>query len=200
MKTESIRLTIEGMTCDHCATTIGTALSGVKGVKDAQVSFANKSAVVHVEPSVGAPDLVRAVEGAGRYRAHAEEPRPTQGGPRAGGGPEGSTPVILGGGSAAFAAAIRAADLGASATIVEAGTMGGTCVNVGCVPSKTLIRAAEKMHGANRNPFAGLSLSARVLDYAATVTQKDALVSALRQAKYAHLINSYPSLSHLPRT
>ena len=104
--------------------------------------------------------------------------------------------LIIGGGSAAFAAAIRAADLGASATIVEAGTMGGTCVNVGCVPSKAMIRAAEKMHGATRNPFAGLTLSARLVDYAATVRQKDALVAELRQAKYADVLKSYPSVSY----
>ena len=78
--------------------------------------------------------------------------------------------------------------------------MGGTCVNVGCVPSKTMIRAAEKMHGANRNPFAGLSSSASVIDYAATVAQKDALVSALRQAKYADVLNSYPSVSYVQGT
>ncbi|MEX1998954.1 MAG: FAD-dependent oxidoreductase [Gemmatimonadales bacterium] len=51
--------------------------------------------------------------------------------------------LVLGGGSAGFAAAIRASDLGARVGLVEGGTLGGTCVNVGCVPSKTLIRAAE---------------------------------------------------------
>lgn len=104
--------------------------------------------------------------------------------------------LIIGGGSAAFAAAIRAADLGASATIVEAGTMGGTCVNVGCVPSKTMIRAAERVHAASRTPFAGMSLAARVVDYAATVRQKDELVDALRRAKYADVLESHPSVSY----
>ncbi len=104
--------------------------------------------------------------------------------------------LIIGGGSAAFAAAIRAADLGASATIVEAATMGGTCVNVGCVPSKTMIRAAEKLQDARRNPFAGIALSARIADYAAIVAHKDALVGALRQAKYADVLAAYPSVSY----
>lgn len=44
--------------------------------------------------------------------------------------------VIVGGGSAGFAAAIKAADLGARVAMAESGTLGGTCVNVGCVPSK----------------------------------------------------------------
>src|SRR5262249_42482542 len=43
--------------------------------------------------------------------------------------------VVVGGGSAAFAAAIRADALGASAAIIESGKLGGTCVNVGCIPS-----------------------------------------------------------------
>ncbi len=104
--------------------------------------------------------------------------------------------LIIGGGSAAFAAAIRAADLGASATIVEAETMGGTCVNVGCVPSKTMIRAAEKVHASSRTPFAGMSLAGRIVDYAATVRQKDALVAELRKAKYADVLESYSSVSY----
>lgn len=51
--------------------------------------------------------------------------------------------MTIGGGSAAFAAAIKAAELGTQVAIVEKGTIGGTCVNIGCVPSKTLIEAAE---------------------------------------------------------
>ena len=132
-------------------------------------------------------------------RVHPEKPRTGTDRPRVGGGDRADL-VIICGGSAAFAAAIRVADLGGSATIVEAGTMGGTCVNVGCVPSKTMIRAAERMHAANRNPFSGLSLSARVLDYAATVGQKDALVAALRQAKYADVLESYPSVAYMQGT
>ncbi len=48
--------------------------------------------------------------------------------------------VILGSGSAAFAAAIKAADHGAKTAMIERSTVGGTCVNVGCVPSKNLDR------------------------------------------------------------
>jgi mercuric reductase len=200
MKSQQVRLAIDGMTCDHCAVGITRALKQVKGVREAVVSFANKSAAVDVEPHVSAQDLVSAVAGAGSYRARAEEARPASSAPRPATGGGQADLVIIGGGSAAFAAAIRVADLGGTATIVEAATMGGTCVNVGCVPSKTMIRAAEKMHGANRNPFAGLSSSARVFDYAATVAQKDGLVAALRQAKYADVLKSYPSASYMQGT
>ncbi len=69
--------------------------------------------------------------------------------------------VILGSGSAAFAAAITASDLGASVALMEADMVGGTCVNVGCVPSKTLLWAAEVLHTATHHHIAGLDLVER---------------------------------------
>jgi mercuric reductase len=99
--------------------------------------------------------------------------------------------LILGAGSAAFAAAIRARDGGQRVALVEAGTLGGTCVNVGCVPSKTLLHAAELYCAAGHHPFAGLETSAGRVDLAALITQKDALVGALRQEKYANLVAAH---------
>lgn len=56
--------------------------------------------------------------------------------------------AVIGAGSAGFSAAITAADEGARVALIGYGTIGGTCVNVGCVPSKSLIRAAESLHNA----------------------------------------------------
>ena len=56
--------------------------------------------------------------------------------------------AVIGAGSAGFSAAITAAEQGAQVALIGHGTIGGTCVNVGCVPSKTLIRAAETLHQA----------------------------------------------------
>jgi cation diffusion facilitator CzcD-associated flavoprotein CzcO len=64
--------------------------------------------------------------------------------------------MVIGGGSAGFAAAIKAAELGATVAIVERGTIGGTCVNIGCVPSKTLIRAVEVCYKCTYTQFEGL--------------------------------------------
>jgi mercuric reductase len=107
--------------------------------------------------------------------------------------------VIIGGGSAAFSAALKAAELGAHATIINDGLpMGGTCVNVGCVPSKTLIRAAEVLHRAQRPPpFAGIAISGRLLDFKAVIEQKRALVRELRQAKYADVIGDNPNITFI---
>jgi len=98
--------------------------------------------------------------------------------------------LIVGGGSAAFAAATRAAELGAGrVTIINDGLpIGGTCVNVGCVPSKTLIRAAEVLHRARGTRFDGMQVSGRLADFRAVIEQKRQLVAELRQAKYVDVV------------
>ena len=101
--------------------------------------------------------------------------------------------VVVGAGSAGFSAAITAAEQGAQVALVGHGTIGGTCVNIGCVPSKALIRATEAVRHANdaEARFDGIESGARVVDWAAQIAQKDALVSGLRQAKYADLLPEY---------
>jgi len=64
--------------------------------------------------------------------------------------------VILGSGSAAFGAALKAADYDARVAMVERGTIGGTCVNVGCVPSKNLLRAGEIRYYDTNRVFPGI--------------------------------------------
>ena len=99
--------------------------------------------------------------------------------------------LVLGGGSAGFAAAIKGAELGARVALVEGATIGGTCVNVGCIPSKTLLRAAEANHQRKHHGFAGIPATDGRLDWEAVRAQKDALVAALRQAKYLDVLRSY---------
>ena len=90
--------------------------------------------------------------------------------------------AIIGAGSAAFAAAIRAAELGYSVLMVERGVLGGTCVNVGCVPSKTLLRTAEAFHQATHSRFASVRPQGAELDWAAVIGEKDELVGRMRPA------------------
>ncbi|MGV2184033.1 bifunctional organomercurial lyase/mercury(II) reductase MerBA [Rhizobium rhizogenes] len=105
--------------------------------------------------------------------------------------------VVIGAGSAGFSASITAADQGAQVALIGSGTIGGTCVNIGCVPSKTLIRAAETLHNARvAARFAGITAEAELTDWRRTVRQKDALVSELRQAKYADLLPAYNSIAY----
>ena len=104
--------------------------------------------------------------------------------------------IIIGGGSAAFSAATRAVELGAKkVTIINDGLpTGGTCVNVGCVPSKTLIRAAESLHRATHNRFAGIKTSGILTDFSAVIEEKRQLVADLRQAKYVNVIQDLPQV------
>jgi mercuric reductase len=105
--------------------------------------------------------------------------------------------IVVGAGSAGFSAAITASEQGAQVALLGHGTIGGTCVNVGCVPSKTLIRAVEAVHHANTaSRFAGVVGSARVADWGALVAQKDVLVSDLRQAKYSDLLPAYNNVAY----
>ena len=102
--------------------------------------------------------------------------------------------IVIGGGSAGFAASIRGHELGARVTLINAGAIGGTCVNVGCVPSKTLIRAAEAHHFASHHSFLGIEGSSKVTDFAAIIRQKDDLVDSLRNAKYIDVLKDYDNV------
>ena len=90
--------------------------------------------------------------------------------------------VIIGGGPGGYVAAIRAGQLGLRTVLIERTALGGTCLNVGCIPSKALIHAADAFHTANRQrdttPF-GLSVGQVELDFARTVAWKDSIVSRL---------------------
>jgi len=106
--------------------------------------------------------------------------------------------AVIGAGSAGFSAAITAAEAGARVALIGAGTLGGTCVNVGCVPSKALIRAVESLHHARAAArFDGIEAEARVIDWAATVAQKQALVDELRTAKYADVLPRHENVDYI---
>ena len=82
--------------------------------------------------------------------------------------------------------------------LIGSGTIGGTCVNVGCVPSKTLIRAAESVqHARAVSRFAGVSGGADITDWAALIAQKDELVANLRKTKYIDVLPSYNNITYM---
>lgn len=103
--------------------------------------------------------------------------------------------AVIGGGSAGFAASIRAAEEGIRVALINGGTIGGTCVNVGCIPSKALIRAAEANHRRAHHPFDGVATAGGALDWPAVRSQKDSLVESLRQARYIDVLGAYPTVS-----
>src|SRR5437667_10552295 len=96
--------------------------------------------------------------------------------------------IILGSGSTAFAAALRAQQLGKTAVMTEERVIGGTCVNRGCLPSKNLIEAARIRYEARHPRYPGLKPAAMKLDFRALVAQKDEIVRRYRKKKYESLI------------
>ncbi len=98
--------------------------------------------------------------------------------------------LILGSGSTAFAAAIRAKDLGKTAVMTEARTLGGTCVNRGCLPSKNLIAAAKLVYDASHPRYPGLTPVDLPVDFTELIMQKDELITEYRNQHYASILSS----------
>jgi len=99
--------------------------------------------------------------------------------------------IIIGGGAGAFAAAIRANELKAKTVIINAGLpLGGTCVNVGCVPSKTLLHAGEILHHAKHHGIPGIELEVKNFDFQKVVQDELLLVEKLRQEKYEKVLKN----------
>ena len=186
----TLELHITGMTCEHCAQTVAQALNALPGVR-ADVSYDDALARVQTAEPVAAEQLMKAVQAKG-YGASL---RASAAADKTGAGGAGLHVAILGSGSAAFAAAIRATEEGARVTMIESETLGGTCVNVGCVPSKIMIRAAHLVHLAQDHPFAGIERRAPQLDRKALLDQQQARVDELRQAKYRDILDANPDMN-----
>ncbi|HVC33558.1 MAG TPA: mercury(II) reductase [Chloroflexota bacterium] len=196
MADRDLRIQIHGMTCTDCEVHVTRALERV-GAANARADFRRGEARLRAPGNLSEAALMDAVRQVGYTPVRVEEVRATAAPDVAERGPEG-TPAegiydlaIVGSGGAAFAAAIRARDRGARVLMIERETVGGTCVNIGCVPSKTLLRAGDVYWEAGHNPFAGVTTGAGNVDLGALATQKDALIAQLRQEKYLDLIADY---------
>jgi mercuric reductase len=99
--------------------------------------------------------------------------------------------AVIGAGSAAYAAAIRATSLGSRVALIERGTIGGTCVNVGCIPSKHLLAASHTYRVAGHDPFQGISTARAGVRLRELIAKKDKVVDELRQEKYIDLAARY---------
>jgi mercuric reductase len=106
--------------------------------------------------------------------------------------------AVIGSGGAAMAAALKAVEQGAQVTLIERGTIGGTCVNVGCVPSKIMIRAAHIAHLRRESPFdGGIAATVPTIDRSKLLAQQQARVDELRHAKYEGILDGNPAITVL---
>jgi mercuric reductase len=106
--------------------------------------------------------------------------------------------VILGSGSTAFAAAIRAKELGKTAIMTEVRTLGGTCVNRGCLPSKNLIEAARLVYDAAHPRYPGLTPAHLGVDFPQLIVQKDEVIREYRDQHYASLVDEADEADQRP--
>ena len=197
---ETVQFFVEGMTCDHCARSVEKALRGLPGVVSAQVAFEGRAGEAGVEPGTRFEAMQKAVRQAGYDLRPKGEPslQGNQMSPGADG--NSSSPrhlVIIGAGSGAVAAALRATDLGARVTLVERGTLGGTCVNVGCVPSKILVRQGHQAHMVKNPPFSGIAPNSPTISPALLADERIRRVLELREEKYSRILRETPGVEVL---
>ena len=187
---------ITGMTCDACAESLRQALESVPGVQSAQVSYPNARAEVAHANTVHADALIAAIESAGYGAAVSGKPESSRTIHAADG--NGLHIVVIGSGGGAMAGALRAAERGARVTLIERGTIGGTCVNVGCVPSKIMIRAAHIAHLRRASPFdGGLTPQTPSIDRGQLLAQQQGRVDELRQGKYENVLAGQDAITVL---
>ncbi|MDO8370105.1 MAG: mercury(II) reductase [Candidatus Nitrotoga sp.] len=187
-------LHISGMTCEHCARTVEKALSNLPGVVSASVSYHDELASIAVQSAINHDTLVRAVKASG-YTAEiigtndATASNAVKSKPHI---------AVIGSGGAAMACALKAVERGARVTLIERGIIGGTCVNIGCVPSKIMIRAAHIAHLRTSSPSdGGISAVAPTIQRDWLLAQQQACVDELRHAKYEGILESIPDINLL---
>ncbi|GGA69820.1 MULTISPECIES: mercury(II) reductase [Bacillaceae] len=181
---------INGMTCTGCEQQIDTALNGI-GAKNIETIFQRGESVFELPDDINAESVRQAIKQANYQPEEIEEISLLDLKSFELHNKDDYDLLIIGSGGAAFSAAIKSIEYGAKVGIIEREIVGGTCVNIGCVPSKTLLRAGEINHFAKENPFTGLQTSAGEVDLSSLVNQKDELVSKLRNQKYIDLIDEY---------
>jgi mercuric reductase len=194
MKEEKLSLEITGMTCDHCAVSIEKMVKAKPGIKNAAANFKNGKGEIEFNPeTISKEEIINTINSSKSYRAKLRDVSANR---------NGNTRhfdlIIIGGGSAAFSAAIKANELGLTTLMVNAGLdFGGTCVNVGCVPSKTLIRAGETAYHATHSNFAGIKPKGVDIDFAQVIKDKKQLVKTLQQKKYMDVVSDFNNLTLL---
>lgn len=183
---------IKGMTCDHCAQTIANFFLRKDGISSNNISYPDRNGKFEYDPKkISKEEIAEIINSTGHYKVVGEvEQKDTiqlQ-----------FDLIIIGGGSAAFSAAIKAETLGLKTLMVNGGLdFGGTCVNVGCVPSKNLIRAAETAYHATHSNFTGIKPKGVEIDFAQVIKDKKRLVATLQEKKYMDVVSDFENLTML---
>ncbi|HVB82085.1 MAG TPA: mercury(II) reductase [Candidatus Binataceae bacterium] len=208
-------LAVTGMTCTDCAHHVEKALLRLPGVRTVDVDYPKGVARIDSDAVLVLDTLNAALPKHYRVkvlptknlRGEVTPPRSPPGKVReewAGtrqsraGAKSALHIAVIGTGGGAMAAAITAAERGAKVTLIERDTVGGTCVNIGCVPSKIMIRSAHFAHARKTSPFdAGISAGVPRINRQLLLAQQQARVEELRATKYEAIIAGNPSITLL---
>ncbi len=191
------QLKIDGMTCTSCAAGIEKTLNALKGV-EIKVSHPEGLGVLKVKGKTSLQSLIEQIEAKGYQVAELDEQLANTNQPpaKAANQEQPLHVAIIGTGSGAFACALKAVENGATVTMIERKPIiGGTCVNIGCVPSKIMIRAAHIAHMQQNHAFNGIKKQQPVIDREQLYAQQQARVDELRAAKYENILESNENIA-----
>lgn len=188
MKSEKIQLKISGMTCEHCATNIEQLFENKEGIISKKVEHKSGIGEFLFNPNkISKQEIADIINNTKKYKVQSMSCCNIDA--------NHFDLIIIGGGSAAFAAAIKANELGMTTLMVNGGLpIGGTCVNVGCLPSKHLIRAAEQIHRTSHSSFNGIKACKPETDFQKIIQQKKELVKMMQQKKYLDVVKDFELL------
>ncbi len=186
----TLSLDIIGMTCNHCAASIEKKFDGRQGIIRQRVTYGKNTGEFTYDPTlISKQEIVGTINATASYRVAGKSDEV----------PDSKNHfdlIIIGGGSAAFSAAIKAESLGLSTLMVNGGLdFGGTCVNVGCVPSKNLIRAGETAYHATHSNFDGIRPKGVEIDFGQIIRNKKKLVARLQEKKYMNVVSDFENLT-----
>ncbi|WP_456463213.1 mercury(II) reductase [Lutibacter sp.] len=182
-----VSLEIIGMTCSGCAKSIEKNVSQLRGVIQNNVDYKKGEGNFSFDETlISKENIIQEIEKTGHYKVKNKL------------NSNHFDLIIIGGGSAAFSAAIKAESIGLSTLMINGGlNFGGTCVNVGCVPSKNLIRAAETAYHATHSNFKGIQPKGVEIDFKQVIRDKKQLVATLQQKKYLDVVSGFENFTML---
>lgn len=189
------KLKIDGMTCPSCIGGIENKLNAIEGV-EIKVSYPEGLAMLTVTGDTPLEALLEQIGQKG-YQVNVIDDKKTNTNKHAVAASH-DQPLhvaIIGSGSGAFACALKAVENGAKVTMIERNPLiGGTCVNIGCVPSKIMIRTAHIAHLQQNHGFPGIKKQQPVINRKQLVAQQQARVDELRAAKYENILATHPEI------
>ena len=204
---KKIKINVEGMTCEHCVTSLNKAVNKVRGVIKVDTSLAKKESLILAADDIKVEDIKKSIENVGYKPLSHEAVNVSEAELEASGTETGNSAeknhnydydlIVIGGGSAAFSAAIKFADEGKKVCVIENWVIGGTCLNRGCVPSKHLLEAARIYYEPINNKFKGIETKQGRIDVKELIKVKTELLDELREMKYYNVLKGYGNITFI---